>query len=120
MPTSTAILYLKHDEIDKDKYDACVVSAVNSLIYARSFYLDNMCPEWDALVSEDYSWVMPITWNTSWGVKYLYQPAFSQQLGVFRKEYTIIPWQGIIEILKSRYSFWEISLNFVCLSNHSK
>lgn len=120
MAAESEILYLKHHEIDKNRYDDCITNSINTLIYAHSFYLDNMCPEWDALASEDYSWVMPLTWNNKWGVKYLYQPPFIQQLGVFKKADTIVPWKEIITILMSRFSFWEIGLNFVCLPLHEK
>ncbi len=56
---------------------------MNSLIYAYSWYLDIVHSEWDALVEDDYISVMPITVNRKFGINYLFQPFFAQQLGVF-------------------------------------
>ena len=34
------IKYVKHKDIDKVKWDACIDNAPNALIYAYSYYLD--------------------------------------------------------------------------------
>ncbi len=108
------IKYLKHSEIDKSKWDECILNSVNSLIYVHSFYLDN-CTEygWDALVLDNYEAVMPITFRKKYGIVYLHQPAFLQQGGVFFKT-TIderVVEEFLDEILK-RFSFAEINLNY--------
>ena len=76
------IRYLKHSEINKEMWDACVMNSTNGLIYARSWYLDAMSPNWEALVHKDYIAVMPLTVSRKMGVSYLSQPPFSQQLGI--------------------------------------
>jgi len=58
-------------------------SALNGLVYAHSDMLDAMSPGWDALVLGDYEAVMPLTWRKKMGIRYLCQPAFCQQLGIF-------------------------------------
>lgn len=80
---SISIKHLKHTEIDKSKWDWNIRNAVNGNIYAWSWYLDAVAPEWEALVSEDYQHVMPLPWRKKWGFKYLYRPLLNQQLGVF-------------------------------------
>ncbi len=77
------IKYLKHKDIDKNKWDECINEAPNGLIYGMSWYLDRVCPGWDALVSDDYEAVMPLPWKQKMGLKYVYHPLFAQQLGVF-------------------------------------
>jgi hypothetical protein len=77
------IRYLRHNEIDKAKWDNCISGSVNELIYAYSWYLDIVSPGWDALIEGDYEAVMPLTWNRKFGICYLYGPYFAQQLGVF-------------------------------------
>ena len=72
-----------YTDIDKKKWDQCITTAVNRLIYSQSFYLDAMAGEWDALVLGDYIAVMPLTFKKKFGIKYLYQPPFIQQLGIF-------------------------------------
>jgi hypothetical protein len=77
------IRYLRHNEIDRVKWDRCIAGSVNELIYAYSWYLDVVSPGWDALVEAGYESVMPLTWNKKFGFHYLYQPYFTQQLGLF-------------------------------------
>ena len=78
-----AIRFLYHKQIDKRKWDRCIKSAFNGIIYAYSWYLDIVSENWDALVEDDYKSVMPLTANEKYGIKYLSQPPFTQQLGVF-------------------------------------
>ena len=77
------IRYLKNSEIDTGKWDETVLGSVNTSIYAYSWYLDIVCDSWDALVEDDYVGVMPLPWKQKVGIKYLYQPPFTQQLGLF-------------------------------------
>ncbi|MEO6127636.1 MAG: hypothetical protein ABIP30_04770 [Ferruginibacter sp.] len=48
-----------------------------------SFFLDCMAANWDGLVLNDYEAVMPLTWKKKWAIKYLYQPTFIQQGGIY-------------------------------------
>lgn len=77
------IRYLTREQIDTDRWDSCIRRAVNGLIYARSYYLDAMAKNWSALVMNDYETVMPLTWNRKYTIRYLYQPPFTAQLGIF-------------------------------------
>ncbi len=80
------VTYITHKDIDKGKWDAVIRSADNGLIYGYSYFLDKMSPGWDALILGAYETVMPLTWNRKFGIRYLYQPAFTQQLGIFGKD----------------------------------
>jgi hypothetical protein len=63
-----------------------IARSFNGIVYAYSWYLDIVSPGWDALVKDDYKSVMPLTWRKKYGIKYLYQPFFTQQLGVFSSD----------------------------------
>jgi hypothetical protein len=107
------VAYIPYDNIDKVKWDACIDHAVNGLIYARSFYLDQMAPGWDALVWNDYAAVMPLTWKKKLGIKYLYQPAFIQQGGIFcNTAVTPAVLQAFAEKAFSVFKFAEITFNY--------
>jgi len=80
------IRFLEHSTIDKSKWDRCIESSPNRLIYAASWYLDIVSPGWSALVEHDYTSVFPLTRRKKFGFHYLYQPPFTQQLGLFGKE----------------------------------
>lgn len=77
------IKYLTHDQIDKSAWDHCISKAVNGKIYGYSWYLDVVCEQWDALVLDDFKAVFPLPFKQKPGIRFLYQPFFTQQLGVF-------------------------------------
>ena len=113
MNISGQIQYLTQQQIDKEKWNACITASVNSLIYGYAFYLDCMAGQWDALVLNDYEAVMPLTRNRKFGIAYLYQPPFTQQLGIFSR--TTPPEELsplFIARVKQHFRFAEIFLNY--------
>ena len=77
------LIYLPHKKIDKIRWDNCLRNAGNALIYGYSFYIDIISPGWDAIVTEDYSAVMPLLWRKKMGIKYLFQPLGIAQSGIY-------------------------------------
>ncbi len=75
--------YRKHQQIDSEKWDRCIGNAPNSRVYANTWHLDRTAEIWDALIWGDYECVMPLPYRKKFGIKYLYQPLYSQQLGIF-------------------------------------
>jgi hypothetical protein len=57
---------LPSNKIDKIKWDECLNSSSVPLIYASSTYLDHMADNWNGIVAEDYSFIMPIPWRKNW------------------------------------------------------
>lgn len=104
------IRYLRRDEIDISKWDACITEATNGLVYACSTYLDGIA-NWHALVQNDYEAVMPLPWRQKFGFYYLYQPFFCQQLGVFSRGTKPISADQFLKRIPSFYSLWDIQLN---------
>ncbi len=103
---------LKHNEIDKTKWDSCIATAFNGNPYACSWYLDIVHPEWEAFVENDYERVMPLTGKKKWGINYLFTPFFVQQLGVFSKS-VLTPdiIAAFLNIIPEYYKFAEYNLN---------
>jgi hypothetical protein len=106
-----SIRYLRRAEIDSTRWDHCIDTAPNGLIYAYSFYLDHMSRHWDALVLGDYEAVMPLTWNKKWGIHYLYQPAFTAALGVFGKNLNRQIVNQMLDAIPLKFRLIEIELN---------
>lgn len=107
------INYVAHQDVDKAKWDATIEQSPNGLIYASSAFLDNMSPGWDALVAGDYDFIFPVTWRSKMGIKYVCQPAFTQQLGMFCKKETgaeVLP--DFLIRLSTRFRLIEIFLNY--------
>ncbi len=104
------IRYLEHKAIDKTKWDALIAECGN--IYARSWYLDVVHPDWEALVEDDYQAVMPLTGGKKFGIRYLFQPFFVQQLGVFSTTSpTPEKTEAFLNAIPQKYRFAEIRLN---------
>ena len=89
------IHYLKRKDIDIVKYNTCIEASINTRIYAYSWYLDIVATNWDILVLNDYEAVMPLPWRQKYFIKYMYPPAWTQQLGVFSKSRIMQTWLAI-------------------------
>ncbi len=78
--------YIKYDQVDRQKWDECIFNSHNALIYGTSAFLDKMAGCWDAVIEGDYESVMPLPFRKKFGIRYVYQPAFMQQGGIFSRE----------------------------------
>jgi len=106
------IRYIPHNEIDFDKWDQCIDAAMNGIFYAYSWYLDMCSTSWDALVQDDYRAVMPLPVRRKFGIKYIYQPFFIQQLGVFSYEsLSAAVTEKFLENIPADIRFVEYNLN---------
>jgi len=106
------IQYIKHSEIDSFKWDGCISRSLNGIVYAYSWYLDIVAGEWDALVGDDYTAVFPLVKASKYGVSYIYQPLFAQQLGLFspfKVDGQIL--NVFIESIPRKYRYQEINFN---------
>ncbi|HLP05770.1 MAG TPA: peptidoglycan bridge formation glycyltransferase FemA/FemB family protein [Paludibacter sp.] len=77
------IKHLRNKEIEYARWDKCISMSYNQLSYAYTWYLDVVSPNWEALVSEDYCYIMPLPLKKKYGIPYLVQPVLTQQLGIF-------------------------------------
>jgi hypothetical protein len=106
------IQYLTNEHIDRRKWDECIARSFNGIVYAYSWYLDIVSPQWDALIKDDYKSIMPLTWRKKYRIKYLYQPFFTQQLGVFSIEKSNADLVNkFLEAIPKQFKFVEINLN---------
>ena len=107
-----SIVLLPNSQINREKWDKYIAGSSNRRIYATSMFLDIFSQRWKALVYGDGEVVMPVTWNRKFGISYVYQPIFVQQLGCFfrtRPDREVI--EGFIDRLSSSYPFVDICLN---------
>ncbi len=109
--------YLKHSEIDKTKWDNCVKTAVNPLVYSLSSYLDIIHPLWEAFIYEyddEYLAVMPLLSTTKMGFKLHKKPILAQQLGLiyttkFEETGSLA---NLIDRLTQHYQLFDYPLNY--------
>lgn len=76
------IRLVERSTLNEEKYNKCIVASEWSFTYAHTWYLD-LISDWSCLVLNDYEVVMPLPWKSKWGIKYITQPYFCQQLGIF-------------------------------------
>ena len=106
------IIFLRHTEIDKEKWDKAIQESQQELIYAFSWYLDILAPEWCALVKDDYSAVMPLPLRRKMGMEYVFQPLYAQQLGVFsREKMSIELLKDFLERIPEKIKYIDTNLN---------
>lgn len=126
----SCLKYLKHHEIDKNKWDNCIEEAVNCQPYALSWYLDVVSPNWEAFVVfgiDCYEGVLPLPVKFKIGLTYLQQPLFCQQLGFFSSTNAIIDQflKQIVDQIKKDirysidYTFNEGNSDFLTLNAHT-
>lgn len=77
------IQHLRHNDIDFEKWDNAMNLCANRLCYAYSWFLNIVSPNWEALVSEDFNFLMPLPVKRKYKIPYIVQPHLAQQLGVF-------------------------------------
>ncbi len=107
-----SIQYLTYQQIDKVKWDRCLMESSNGLIYSSSIYLDHMAANWDGLVLNDYEAIMPLPWKKKWGIHYMYPPAFTQQLGIsssqnITEEISV----AFLQAIPKKFKYLEANLN---------
>ena len=103
------IKLISRDELNEDKYNACVESSQESLIYAYSWYLDIVCDQWNALVLNDYDAVMPVPYRRKYLIPYVHPPLWVLQLGIFAKGKYYQ--SDFILALQKKFRFIELRLN---------
>lgn len=105
------IRHLRHSDIDTLKWDKCINRSPNGLVYAYSWYLDVVCPGWEALVEDDYISIMPLPVGKKYGYTYTFPPLFSQQLGIFSTQLSEEKVKEFIDGIPLEYRYIEMHLN---------
>ncbi|HWJ91086.1 MAG TPA: GNAT family N-acetyltransferase [Flavisolibacter sp.] len=112
MGPQNTIRQLKQEEIDRQLWDKCISESENGLIYPTSIYLDHLADHWDGLVLNDYEAVMPLPWRKKFGLKYIYQPFLTAQLGVFGKKVDAPLVAEFFNAIPAQFRLIEFSLNY--------
>jgi hypothetical protein len=110
-----SIFLYKRSAIDTNKWDKCIAKSFNGIVYGFSWYLDIVSDNWEALVEDDYVRVMPLVYRVKYKISFIYQPFFTQQLGVFstaKLDSLVI--HKFLSQIPDRYSRIQMNLNTFC------
>jgi len=111
--------YVENKNIDREKWDLVISNSENAYIYSTSNYLDIVSDNWDALIYGDYNVIMPLPYKKKYGIKYIMQPIFAQQLGIIyieKPEDKIL--NEFVNFLKNSFIYFAINLNYDNNSNN--
>jgi len=104
------IRFVKNTDIDYLRWDQCVAGSSVPLIYAQSWYLDLISPDWDALILGDYAFIMPLIIKRKFGISFLLQPIFAQQHGIFPEPDNVIQ-NNFLTTIRDQFKYVTINLN---------
>lgn len=78
------LYYLQRHEIDDTQWNNCIARCAAGLPYPYTWYLDIVAQQqWAGIVADDYTAVFPLPYRRRAHLYYIYQPAWTQQLGIF-------------------------------------
>lgn len=113
-----SIRYIRHHAIDYEKWDRAINNSISPLVYAFSWYLDSATDkQWDALVYGDYEAVFPLPWKRKYFLKYIYQPFFCQQLGLFSQKGFSLTNADFIKKIPKSFVLVDLQLNLYAGNN---
>jgi hypothetical protein len=104
------------DQIDVDKWNDCINHSKQSIIYGLSWYLDIVSPQWNAYIKEEngkYTSIFPLAVNKKFTIRYIFQPVFAQQLGLFstKSNEEKEDLKKILTLLPKRFKYIDYHLN---------
>jgi len=94
------------------RWDICINNAINGCIFAYSWYLNILCDSWEALVLDDYKYVMPLLRKTKFKKNLYFTSKLGIRLGVFTNQLlteNIV--KQFIDNIPDKDSVIDISLN---------
>ncbi|MCB0481389.1 MAG: hypothetical protein KDC83_08140 [Flavobacteriales bacterium] len=100
-------ILISNSEIDRAKWNARVDASPNNSPFMYSWYLDVVCPRWEAIIMGDYISIYPIPVKVKWGKKYLFQPPYYQKssiIGTKNRAFSDFIWQTL-----GNYSFGDFN-----------
>jgi len=114
------IKYLKYKDIDVKKYDSCIAKAIQSKVYAYSWFLDIVSDNWNLLVLDDYKAVMPLPTRKKYGLNYVFQPNWIQHLGLFSLEtLSFNDIENFIKHIPKKFKLLNFNVNFKIKNSHT-
>jgi len=106
------IRFVQHEMIDKMQWDNCIHNSINGNATAYSWFLDIVSPGWCGLIEDEYERVFPLPVSSKVGIKYIMQPYFTQQSGLFYCSHSAEDkLTAFLNAIPDEYKYIKINLN---------
>lgn len=108
------IRFLKHSEINPEKWDQTIRNSLAPTILVEYAMLDLLTGDntWNALVKDDYEAVMPLPTRKKGVLKYVYTPFFLRQMGIFSaKQITPDEVEDFLKEVSRHYVLADVLMN---------
>lgn len=99
------IQVFKSGEINQQKWDNCILNAVNGTIYGLYDSIQTACDEWLGFVWNNYEAVAALPIKRKLGLTYSWHPQFLGPLGIFASQPDALNLNDFIQLIKQE-SWW--------------
>ncbi len=110
---------LSRSAIDSDQWDQLIEKSQQNVVYAKSWYLDIVCQDWNAIVwpsTGNYEVLMPLPLKTKFGRQVIQQPFYCQFLGIFsQNEITVQIAYEFLTVLDLNFNY----ISAYCFNPHN-
>lgn len=107
-----SIRLLTRKDIDAAMWNTTVDASAGGLVYATTGYLDLVAEQWIGIVIDNYRAVMPIPFRKKWGINYVCQVPFIQQLGLIGT-YQASELSDCIDLMRQTFRYGVYAFNFL-------
>lgn len=85
-PAADGLVFLRPRQVEAALWEACLAQSPQAMPYAQAWYLGAVCESWAAVVElrdGRYVSLLPLPEKSGAGLRQIYQPFFTQQLGLY-------------------------------------
>jgi len=91
---------VERTDIDLTKWDHQVSDSIVENIFQYSWYLDAVCTNWAALITDDYKTILPVPFTKKLGVKQMIQAPFTREYDILGNEFS---WNEALQFLATHF-----------------
>jgi len=91
---------VSRNNIDVKKWDNAIAKSSIENVFLYAWYLDSVCKEWSALITENYKTILPIPFTKKLGVKQFIQAPFTREYDIIGNEFS---WKEAIGFLSKSF-----------------
>lgn len=86
--------------LDIQKWNNAISNSDVENIFMYAWYLDSVCSNWSALITEDYRTILPIPYTKKLGVRQMIQAPFTREYDIIGTEFN---WSEVLSFLASDF-----------------